>query len=196
MTRDGCNAKEFQEQDVEGGKKFIFFVSRGKNFHNCIPWSNKNGQPSIFHCNRWPICIIFDTQYTEATHNTTVILHLYCCYTTLGKFGLPNNDFIDWSYPLPLHKLKTIQFSMSLSYSWDQILQQLFIIASSFTHTRLQSDIPFSQWHRFMTSHSKCQASTVSGQPHLQLASNTHDSTIHALYLVFNKTKIRANCRS
>jgi len=42
---------------------------------------------------------MFGTQYTEASYNTAVTdlpnSPAYCCYTTLRKYELHNNDFIN-----------------------------------------------------------------------------------------------------
>jgi len=84
----------------------------------------------------------------------------------------------------------------SFPHSGVQVLQQVFKMASPFIRTGLKSLMPFNRWRFrqcFVRSHFKCPSSTVSGQPCLELASDTHESATHDPDLVFNKTNIRAN---
>jgi len=75
--------------------------------------------------------IIFDTQSTNVSCNTAVIhlptLPAYCCYTTLGKFELHNNDFINKCWIFWLHILKNIQFFYTI------IVQQSLSITITFS---------------------------------------------------------------
>jgi len=113
-------------------------------------WSNKHAPILYVSLFSWTviISIIFGTEYTEVTCDTTVFdistSPSYCCYIMLGKFELCNNDY---RQKLPIHKLKNIQFTISSLSSWDQILQQLFTITFSLTHTGLKSLMPFNQWN-------------------------------------------------
>jgi len=53
-------------------------------------------------------------QYTEVSCNTRVIylptLPAYCCYTTLVKFKLHNNDFVNRPIAVAHSPLKNIEF--------------------------------------------------------------------------------------
>jgi len=92
---------------------------------------------------------------------------------------------------------------MTLFVNLSPVFYVVIIHPSTFITASIHNSLLFhthrpeqlSQWRGpqcIVTGHWKCKSSTVPGQPHLELASDTHDSATHALYSVFNRTKIRA----